>query len=67
MHILEAISYEVRHPELVVLRLATADCYFPDAGKLLPLAGREVTIALRHITRLEELPPTEPSGNGQVV
>ena len=65
MHILEATSYEVKHPELVVVQFATADCFISAPGKTVPIGDWGMTIALRHITRLEELPPAATSGNGQ--
>jgi hypothetical protein len=65
MHILEATSYEVKHPELVVVHLATADCFISAPGQTVPIGDWGMTIALPHITRLEPLSPPGPSGNGQ--
>ncbi len=65
IHVLEAVSYEVRHPEQVLVKLLTLDYYSlaPEEAFVLA-AAREVTIALWHITRLEAIPAPGPGGNG---
>lgn len=69
IYILEQTVYEVHHPELVVLQLATLDYFLPSQQEPIPIAGQQITIALRHITKLEELPRTtsDVSGNGEIV
>jgi hypothetical protein len=61
MYLLEATSFEVHHPELVVVKRSTMDLYFSADHPQVPLADRQVTVALLHITRLEAMPPVSSS------
>jgi hypothetical protein len=64
IHLLEAISFEIHHPELLILKKSTVDLYFSAAHPRTPLPDRTVTLALLHISRLEAMPPApSPSLN----
>ncbi len=63
LHVADGSSYDIRHPELLWVTARTAYVGLPsDAPGLVP--ERAVTIALGHVSRLEELPIPAP-GNGQ--
>jgi hypothetical protein len=47
-------AYEVRHPEMVLPALHTAEIGLPH-NPALPIAGQIVTVSLAHIVRLEPL------------
>ncbi len=51
--ILETLSYEIPHPELVMVKIASLDIFDPDENDGKPVPRH--TIACRHITRLERL------------
>ena len=63
LYVHETTSYEIRHPEMVIVKRSTIDLFFTPAHPRVPLAEREVTIALLHITRLEALPTTATASN----
>lgn len=54
IHVSDGITYEVRHPELVVVSLASAVVGYPAPGDP-RLCERYDIVDLRHITRLEPL------------
>jgi hypothetical protein len=65
MHVLEVTSYDIHHPEMVIVKRSTMDLYFSAAHPRAPLAERQVTVALLHITRLETIPAaTSALSNG---
>ena len=56
---------EIHHPEMIIVKRSTIDLYFSAAHPRSPLAERQVTVALLHITRLETMPPaTSALSNG---
>jgi len=57
-------GYDVRHPEMVLPALQTAEIGLPH-DPALPIAGRIVTVSLAHIVRLEPLDVAKTTGNGQ--
>jgi hypothetical protein len=58
VYVSDTTSYEIHHPEMVIVKHSTMDLYFSAAHPRVPLADRQITIALLHITRLEALQPT---------
>jgi hypothetical protein len=57
VYVLEVTSFEIHHPEIVIVKRSTMDLYFSVAHPRTPLVDRQVTIALLHISRLEAMPP----------
>jgi hypothetical protein len=53
IHLTDGTTYDIRHPEMMVVGRSTALVFFPPAGMSLPALDRYDTIALLHITRLE--------------
>jgi hypothetical protein len=60
LHLSDGVVYEIRHPELVKVKLSIAWLYFPAATALIPAAEQKVVVTLRHIVRIEFLPPAAP-------
>jgi hypothetical protein len=60
LHVADGASYDIRHPELLWVTARAAYVGIPaDAPNLIP--ERAVTIALGHVSRIEDLPaPTAP-------
>jgi hypothetical protein len=56
----DGVSYEVRHPELLMVGLSSAVVGFPDPSVPGAYARTEM-IALRHIVRIEWLESPEPT------
>jgi hypothetical protein len=64
IYLLEATSFEIHHPEMVILKRSTMDLYFSAAHPRTPLPERQVTVALPHISRVEAMAPaTTPLSN----
>ena len=61
IYLLEATSFEIHHPEMVILKRSTIDLYFSVTEPRTPLPDRAVTVALLHITRLEAMPSATSS------
>jgi hypothetical protein len=58
-------SFEVHHPELVIVGQHVLELNVPIPGADPTLGEQQVDIALIHVTRLEPiLPGTAPSANG---
>jgi hypothetical protein len=64
LHAADGASFDIRHPELLFVSTRSAYVGLPLEPPQL-VADRVVTIALGHISRLEELPIPTPPGNGQ--
>jgi hypothetical protein len=66
-YVLELTSFEVRHPEFVLLGTRSLDLHRPATHLPSGTTPHAITIALLHITRLEPLfvPPSLPSPNGE--
>ncbi len=63
MHVSDGTVYQVAHPELVMVGLASALVGLPAPGQP-GLYERYETVDLRHVVRLVPAAST-PSGNGQ--
>jgi len=64
LHVADGSSYDIRHPELLLVTLRAAYIGVPaDAPGLVP--ERAVTISLGHVSRLEDLAAPLSPGNGQ--
>ncbi len=63
LHVSDGSSYDIRHPEMLWITRRTAYVGIPGEG---PIPERAVTIAMIHVSRLEELPAAAagPSGDG---
>jgi hypothetical protein len=62
LHVSDGSAYEVRHPETILVSRRAAVLGVPDDPH--QPAERLVTVALIHVTRLEELSGTPATGNG---
>ena len=62
LHVSDGSSYELRHPEKFWLTQRTVYVGIAAEG---PIPERAVTVALIHVSRLEELPAPTVPGNGQ--
>lgn len=55
LHVSDGTVYDVRHPELLMVALATAVVGLPASGEQPPAVERYEIVDLRHIVRLEPL------------
>jgi hypothetical protein len=55
-YLVDGTDYDVLHPELLVLKLAAVDYFYPANNEDTILGENGITIAIRHITRLERIP-----------
>jgi len=63
LHVSDGASYDIRHPEMVLLTRRAAYIGVP-AEDLIP--EKAVIVSLIHVSRLEELPAgSKSTGNGQ--
>jgi hypothetical protein len=60
IHLDDGTVYEVRHPEMVLVGIASAIVSFPDPAQPALFTSWEV-VALRHVTRLEPMQAAAPS------
>ncbi len=58
IHLTDGTSYEIRHPELVMVGRRTAAVGISERERQPPLYDRLTTVALVHIVRLEPLAAT---------
>jgi hypothetical protein len=67
IHTTDGASYDIRHPEWVMVSPSRVVIFVPMANEAPPLFERSDSVALIHITRLSPLPSTTPSaaGNGE--
>ena len=56
--------YEIRHPELLIVAVASAVVGLPSAGLPLPQVGRYEVVDLNHVVRLEPLEAPAAAGDG---
>jgi hypothetical protein len=63
LHLTDGTTYEVRHPELVIVTRREAHVGVQQNGAHLPLADRVHIVSLLHITHLEPLEATDVSSN----
>jgi hypothetical protein len=64
VHESDGTTYEIRHPELILLGPRDAIIGIPR-DPAVPLIERHEIVSLLHITRLEPIPVQQGSGNGQ--
>ena len=55
---------QLDHPELVIVKRSTMDLFFVAAHPRTPLAERQVTVALLHVSRLEAISGTVARADG---
>ena len=67
IHTTDGASYDIRHPEWVMVSPTRVVIFVPLTGQPHPIFDRSDSVALIHVTRLEPLPPVASStdGNGQ--
>lgn len=53
IHLSDGSTYEIRHPEMLIVGRTKALVFFPPAGMSLPAMDRYEAVSLLHITRLE--------------
>ena len=58
IHLSDGVVYEIHHPEMVMIGVASATIGFPEREEV-PIYTRTEIIALRHIVRLEPLQSAE--------
>ena len=58
IHLTDGTTYEVRHPELVMVGRRSAVVGVSDSDEQPPFYDRQTTVALVHIVRLEPLAAT---------
>ena len=51
----DGTTYNIRHPELVIIERSTLKIGSPATNLPLPLSNREVIVALLHIMRVEPI------------
>ena len=61
LHVSDGASYDIRHPEMLLLTRRAAYVGVPGDGSI---PERAIIVALAHISRLEELPAGAVPGNG---
>jgi hypothetical protein len=66
IEISDGSAYEIRHPELVMVGLASLSIGMPPKGQDQPVYERVETVSLRHVVKLLPLPQSSAAGNGQV-
>ena len=65
--VLEKTTIEVRHPEVIALKLATLDVFERKPISFLSDLRKTAAITMRHISRLEYIDGFAPTdGNGSV-
>jgi hypothetical protein len=67
LHVSDGTTYEIRHPELLMVAVASAVVGLPSANQPPPAVERYEIVNLRHIVRLEPLEMAakpDPEGNG---
>jgi hypothetical protein len=65
IHLSDGVTFDVRHPELVMPGLESFVLGFPASEQNPAVYGRYNIVSLLHVVRLEPLPAESPaSGNG---
>lgn len=62
--LVDGTAYEIRHPDLVMVERSTLAVAGTVANLPLPVAGRDVIVALLHVLRMEPIeqaPPAPPA------
>jgi hypothetical protein len=62
IHVSDGTTYEIRHPELVMVGIASAIVGMPPAGQAQPPYERFETVDLRHIVRLAPMSTNPAAG-----
>lgn len=65
LHVSDGMVYDVRHPEMLMVAVASTVVGLPAAGQALPQVERYEIIDLRHIVRVEPATPPGQAGNGE--
>jgi hypothetical protein len=65
LHVSDGMVYDIRHPELLMVAVASAVVGLPSMGQPPPAVERYEIMDLRHIVRLEPLESAPATGNGQ--
>lgn len=65
IHVSDGTVYDVHHPELVMVGLASAVVGVPAQNQPAPVYERYETVDLRHVVRLVPLPAAQTAGHGQ--
>jgi hypothetical protein len=60
----DGTTYEVRHPELVMVGLGSVSIGVPAAGAPQPIYERVETVSLGHLVKLISLAAPVPGGDG---
>lgn len=55
IHLTDGSTYDIRHPEMMVVDRSKAFVFFPPADMALPAVERYEVVSLLHMTRLEPL------------
>jgi hypothetical protein len=62
--LLNGSKSEVRHPEMVLLKLSVVWLHFPAQEYPIPAAARQIVVVLQNIAEIEFIvPPPPPSAN----
>jgi hypothetical protein len=64
LHVSDGTVYEIRHPELFMVAVASAVVGVRSASQQPPQIERYEIVDLRHIVRLEPLDAQTPTGDG---
>lgn len=62
IHVSDGVTFEIRHPELVMVGVGSAVVGIPSAGKRPPEIDHYEVVDLRHMTRLEEIAMASKAG-----
>jgi len=65
LHLTDGMTYEVYHPELMMVGLASAIVGVSAPGQGQPVYEHYETVDLRHIVRMEPLKAPAAAGNGE--
>jgi hypothetical protein len=61
----DGTTYDVRHPELVMVGLGALTIGIPAAGQAQPIYERAETVSLGHVVKLVPLAGAKAPGDGQ--
>ncbi|MCI0462026.1 MAG: hypothetical protein L0Z62_34170 [Gemmataceae bacterium] len=64
LHLSNGTTYDIRHPEMALVRSSVVWVNFPPQTLPIPIAERRVIVNLNHIVEIEFIPdPKAPSVN----
>jgi len=64
LHVTDGTTYDIRHPELLMVSPGSAIVGLPSATYALPLIERYEIVDLLHVVRLEPLDISKAAGDG---